>query len=331
MSCANPDSENFEENDGVEKLMAIVTRSSIGHSRRAFLGVMAAGAALISLPFSVRAAPGATGSAIAFDGDALILAHGTLSRSDDGKTWTSLPAPAGGGFQTLATHPDRPGRIAAGLTSRGVALSEDGGHSWETRSQGLPDAAVTAVTVAAAKPDTLYAAVRCDGVWQSEDAGRSWVFAMDRPWLADAERDLTALASVDLATGMGGIWIYAGTELGLTRVPDCFCRWQDVQPANAMDALASGKPPPAKSPLPEGEPIDALVSAASLPTRLYAALPSGIWESQDAGVVWSHRSNIRAAALAVHSANADRVVAVTGDGLVQSRDGGVNWNELARA
>ncbi|MBI1260615.1 MAG: exo-alpha-sialidase [Rhizobiales bacterium] len=232
---------------------------------------------------------------------------------------------------SLATHPGRPGRIAAGLAGGGIALSEDGGHRWEARSQGLPDAPAAAVTVAAAEPDTIYAAIRGDGLWKSEDAGRSWALAMDRPWLADAERDLTALASVDLATGMGGIWIYAGTELGLTRVPDCFCRWQDVQPGDAMDALASGKPAPSEAPLPEGETINGLVSAPSLPTRLYAALPSGIWESQDAGVVWSQKLNTRALAVAVHPTNADHVVAITRDGLVESRDGGANWTALGRA
>ncbi len=300
-------------------------------SRRVVLGAMVAGAGLIGLPFSLRAAPGATGPAIAFDGDALILAEGTLSRSDGAGGWIELSAPAGGGILSLATHPGRPGRIAAGLTSGGVALSEDGGHGWEARNQGLPDAPATAVTVAAAEPDTIYVAIRGDGLWKSEDAGRSWVLAMDRPWFADAERDLTALASVDLVTGMGGIWIYAGTELGLTRVPDCFCRWQDVQPGDAMDALVSGKPAPSEAPLPEGETINALVSAASLPTRLYAALPSGVWESQDAGVVWSQKSNTRALAVAVHPTNADHVVAITGDGLARSRDGGANWTALARA
>lgn len=300
-------------------------------SRRAFLGAMATGAGLIGLPFSLRAAPGATGHAIAFDGDALILAEGTLSRRDGASGWMALAGPAAGSILSLTTHPARPGRVAAGLTSGGTALSEDGGHSWEARSQGLPDAPVTAVTVAAAEPDTIYAAIRGDGLWKSEDAGRSWALAMDRPWLADAERDLTALASVDLATGMGGIWIYAGTELGLTRVPDCFCRWQDVQPGDAMDALVSGKPVPMDAPLPEGETINALVSASSLPTRLYAALPSGIWESRDAGVVWSQRSNTRALAVAVHPTNADHVVAITGDGLFESRDGGANWTALVRA
>ena len=300
-------------------------------SRRVVLGAMVAGAGLIGLPFSLRAAPGATGPAIAFDGDALILAEGTLSRSDGAGGWIELSAPAGGGILSLATHPGRPGRVVAGLMSGGVALSEDGGHGWEARNQGLPDAPATAVTVAAAEPDTIYVAIRGDGLWKSEDAGRSWVLAMDRPWFADAERDLTALASVDLVTGMGGIWIYAGTELGLTRVPDCFCRWQDVQPGDAMDALVSGKPAPSEAPLPEGETINALVSAASLPTRLYAALPSGVWESQDAGVVWSQKSNTRALAVAVHPTNADHVVAITGDGLARSRDGGANWTALARA
>ena len=299
-------------------------------SRRAFLGAIAAGAGLIGLPFSLRAAPGATGPAIAFDGDALILAKDTLSRSDGAGVWIDLSDPTAGGILSLATHPGRPGRIAAGLTRGGIALSEDGGKNWESRSQGLPDGPVAAITVAAAEPDTIYAAIRGDGLWKSEDAGRSWVLAMDRPWLVDAERDLTALASVDLATGMGGIWIYAGTELGLTRVPDCFCRWQDVQPGDAMDALVSGEPTPMEAPLPGGETIKALVSAPSLPTRLFAALPSGIWDSQDAGVRWSQKLNTRALGVAVHPNNADFVVAITGDGLIESRNGGMNWTALAR-
>ncbi len=311
--------------------MTTMTKDFTRLSRRAFLGAMAAGAGLMSLPISLRAAPAAAGSAIAFDGDALILARDTLSRRDGGEGWMELSLPAAGGILSLATHPGRPGRIAAGLTSGGIALSEDGGHRWEARSQGLPGAPVTAVTVAAAEPDTIYAAIHGDGLWKSEDAGRSWALAMDRPWLADAERDVTALASVDLATGMGGIWIYAGTALGLTRVPDCFCRWQNVQPGDAMDALASGKPAPSEAPLPEGETINGLVGAASLPNRLYAALPSGIWESQDAGVVWSQRLSTSALAVAVHPTNADHIVAITGDGLVESRDGGANWTALARA
>ncbi|MDP2739607.1 MAG: hypothetical protein Q8O82_13135 [Pseudorhodobacter sp.] len=82
-----------------------------------------------------------------------------------------------------------------------------------------------------------------DGLWRSADAGATWAFAMDRPWIAEAEREVLALASVNLASGMGGIWIYAGTGRGLTRVPDCFCRWQDVVAGDAMDALVADNAP----------------------------------------------------------------------------------------
>jgi photosystem II stability/assembly factor-like uncharacterized protein len=308
--------------------MTTTRKFSTRLSRRVFLGAMGASVGFSGLPFNLRAAPKSPGRAIAFDSDALILADSTLSRNDG--DWSPLPVPTPGDILSLATHPGRPGRILAGLTSGGVALSEDGGYGWEAKSKGLPDAPATAVTVAAAEPDTFYAAILGDGLWKSDDAGQSWALAMDRPWLAKAERDLTALASVDLATGMGGIWIYAGTELGLTRVPDCFCRWQDVQPGDAMDALVSGEPTPMEAPLPGGETIKALVSAPSLPTRLFAALPSGIWDSQDAGVRWSQKLNTRALGVAVHPNNADFVVAITGDGLIESRNGGTNWTALAR-
>ncbi len=311
--------------------MRAMTQISNRLSRRAFLGALLVGTGLINLPLGVRNAFAATRLSIAFDGDALILAGKTLSRSDGSGGWREMPAPAANGILSLATHPGRPGRIAAGLAGGGFAISEDGARTWETRSTGLPDAPVSAVTIAVGEPNTIYAAIRGDGLWKSEDAGGSWALAMDRPWLADAEHDLTALASVDLATGMGGIWIYAGTELGLTRVPDCFCRWQEVQPGDAMDAFASGKPAPSEAPLPEGETINGLVSAASQPARLYAALPSGIWRSQDAGVVWSQISGTASLALAVHPTNADHVVAIRGDGLVESRDGGANWTALAGA
>ena len=292
---------------------------------------MSLGAAgVLALPVASRAAEPAQSplAALAFDGDALLAAGPNLSRSDDGgRSWTPLPVPAD--ILALATHPERPGRIVAGLATGGVVLSADGGHTWERRADGLATGEVDAVAIAATQPDMIYAAIRGDGLWKSEDAGRSWSLAMDRPWLDEVERDLLTLASVDLATGMGGIWIYAGTQTGLTRVPDCFCRWQDVQPGNAMDALVSGDAPPSEAPLPAGEPIHALASAPSAPETLYAALPSGVWTSRDAGVVWSRLMPGDASAVAVHPANPDHIVAALDGGLKQSRDGGATWPALA--
>ena len=297
-------------------------------SRRAFL---AAGAAVVctAFPRSLLASRWPGGGALAFDGDMLVAAGESLVRLDrSGDSRDDLPAPARP-ILALASHPDRPGRLFAAPEGDGALRSDNGGRTWRAAGAGLPAAQVAALAVAAAAPDTIFAAVVGDGLWRSEDAGESWSFVMDRPWIAEAEREVLALASVNLASGMGGIWVYAGTEAGLTRVPDCFCRWQDVVAGDAMDALAAGAAPPPPAPLPAGEPVLALASAPAAPERLHAALPSGLWASVDGGVAWTRQSELRAAALAIDPKDPDHIVAATGGGLSQSRDGGATWTALA--
>lgn len=298
-------------------------------SRRRFLAAGAAAVAgLVLHPVALRAQPLSV-TALAFDGDDLVVARGSEVRRliVTGK-WDSLPVPGTTRVLGLATHASRPGLILAGLESGAVVVSIDGGRSWRDRSSGLPGGRVAALTVAATKPETFYVSVLGDGLWQSDDEGRTWSLAMDRPWLDEQEQDVVALASVELATGMGGIWIYAGTNVGLTRVPDCFCRWQDVQPGDAMDALASGSAPKSAAPLPQGEAVRALVSALAEPETLYAALPSGVWVSHDAGFVWSRLIEGRSSAIAIHPTNTAHVVAEIDGVLQQTADSGSGWSAL---
>lgn len=293
--------------------------------RKVLAAVLGSGLATV-LPRLVQAAVDGDPAALAFDGDTILLADRGLFVSDDaGQTWTA--AETLGNVLSLATHRDRPGRVVAGLAEGGVSISEDGGASWRIFEARLPDGEITAVAIASRNPDMIYASLRGDGLWKSEDAGATWSLAMDRPWLDDAERELLSLASVELETGMGGIWIYAGTEVGLTRVPDCFCRWQDVQPGNAMDSLVAGEAPPSEAPLPGGEPILSLASAPSAPEVMYAALPSGLWASQDGGVIWQKRASIAATAVAVHPRDETYIAALLGGILKISRDGGATWIE----
>lgn len=298
-------------------------------SRRAFLATVIGGAATVALPTISTADTGQTHfRALAFDGNRLIASgRNLIASNNDGRNWTELASP--GRVLALATHLDRPGLVVVGLAEGGVTVSTDGGQSWRTGMVGLPVGEVGAVSVAARDPNLMYAAIRGDGLYKSEDAGDSWSLAMDRPWLDDAERDPLALVSVDLDTGMGGIWIYAGTEVGLTRVPDCFCRWQDVQPGNAMDALVSGDAPPPETPLPMGEPVLSLASSPSAPEKLYAALPSGLWASADGGVVWKLVADGAASAVAVHPYDKTHIAAVMGGTLKLSRDGGATWTATA--
>ena len=296
-------------------------------SRRAVLGGAIGGLALAALGprISLGAPDGGDPRALAFDGRALVLARNGLWRSGDGGTsWMQLPVP-GAEITALAARSADEGRIFAGLGSGKVMVSHDGGISWSDAGRDLPGASVRALAVAAHEPDRLYAAVEGDGLWTSADAGESWEFAMDRPYQDGAERDLLTLASVNLETGMGGFWIYAGTASGLTRLPDCFCRWQEVQPGNAMDALVSGDAPPPEKPLPAGEAVLSLAVSPQEPTLLYAGLPSGIWKSADAGVSWAKVSDPETRQLAVDPGDPLHVVAVTGAGILTSRDGGLTW------
>lgn len=306
-------------------------KNSKALSRRAFL----AGCAIaVSVPLGAAAearplpAFGAVES-LAYDGSAILLAAGGLWRSEDGgATWTGLPQLPGGVVSALATHPERPGTVYAAQAD-GVLRSDDGGATWQEAEAGLPEAPVEALAIAADKPDTVLASVSGDGIWRSKNGGEHWELVMDRPFADGAERDVLALASVASATGMGGIWIYAGTEQGLTRVPDCFCRWQDVQPEGAMDALVAGAAPAEEAPLPEGEAVLALALSHANPDVLYAGLPSGIWKSADAGVVWEKLAPGRTENLAVHPEESARVVAAGNGDVRISSDGGLTWTALA--
>lgn len=297
-------------------------------SRRGVLAILGGVAAAGLLPTPRARAGGASSSALAFDGDVLVVAGAQVLRFDPSGDAILLPAPRSP-IRALACHPDRPGRLFAARIGGGLDRSGDGGRTWAAASDGLPLAQVTALAIAAGAPDTIYAALAGDGLWRSEDAGTSWSFVMDRPWLSEAEREVLTLASVNLASGMGGIWIYAGTDQGVTRVPDCFCRWQDVVAGDAMDALVAGTPPAPDAPLPEGEPVSALVSAYNAPERLYAALPSGLWASADGGVAWENRSSLHARALAVDPADPDHIAIASETELKYSRDGGAAWATLA--
>lgn len=309
-----------------------MTLLDVRPTRRTMLGAAACGLAAMALaPTRLwAAAPEAVSPvALVFDGEALLLAARDLRRSTDGgATWAVLPG-APEEIAALAADPGRPGRVFAGLGSGGVRLSVDSGESWADAGQGLPAAPVRALAVAAEAPDTIYAAVEGDGLWTSSDAGQSWALAMDRPWLEGAERDLLALSSVSLDTGMGGIWVYAGTETGLTRVPDCFCRWQDVRPGNAMDALVAGEAAPEVKSLPAGQPVRSLAVSLRKPELIHAALPSGIWRSADAGVTWADAYAADALCVAAEPGDPHHIVTATAGGLVTSRDGGITWTAPA--
>jgi photosystem II stability/assembly factor-like uncharacterized protein len=99
----------------------------------------------------------------------------SLIRSGDGgATWTvisaGLPLESVG---SLAVDPRNPDMVYAGVGSRGLWKSTDGGQLWAQTGSALAGHAFTSL-LASEVPDRLYAAVDGNRVFRSDDGGATW-------------------------------------------------------------------------------------------------------------------------------------------------------------
>jgi photosystem II stability/assembly factor-like uncharacterized protein len=101
----------------------------------------------------------------------------------------------------------------------GVFKSTDSGMTWNEINTGIGGPDVHGLAIDPNTPSKLYAAVRekGEGIYRSTDGGGKWTRVDDGP-----EGEIKVLKSVNIPTGMGGIFLYAGTSTGLQRSPDCF-------------------------------------------------------------------------------------------------------------
>ena len=95
-------------------------------------------------------------------------------------------------YASMWDHDREPWYIRSGGPGSGFWKSTDGGDTWEEINAGLPDLmGKTAIDVSPADPDRLWALVEADedvdGVYRSDDGGKSWT-------LASSERQLRGRA-----------------------------------------------------------------------------------------------------------------------------------------
>ena len=146
--------------------------------------------------------------------------NGMLQSKDEGRSWVAVPLPEGlKGIDVMAlvADPSNPQVLYAGTHERGVLRSRDGGKTWDEVNSGLGGRDVHGLTIDPNRPRVLHASVVEKGIYRTSDGGAKWIRVDDGP--GDAE--VKALASVNIPTGMGGIFLYAGTPVGLLRNPDC--------------------------------------------------------------------------------------------------------------
>jgi photosystem II stability/assembly factor-like uncharacterized protein len=164
--------------------------------------------------------------ALAFDAAGRVLwlgAHTGLYRSEDnGRSWTKVPLPAtphGPDVMAIAPHPTERAVLYAGTHEAGVLKTTDGGKVWTPVNTGLKGLDIHGLAIDPNAPDKLHALVRDQGagLYRTTDGGGAWVRVDDGP-----VGETKVLGSVNAPTGMGGIYLYAGTGEGLQRSPDCF-------------------------------------------------------------------------------------------------------------
>ena len=121
-------------------------------------------------------------------------------------------------LHSLAVDPQT-GTLLMG-THHGLYESRDEGKSRQKRTLkgDVPGTDFMTMVADPANPKLTYAGGHDLAVLKSEDGAASWSRVDDGP----ENPNVTSLTSVPIPTGMGGIFLYAGTAAGLFRSADCF-------------------------------------------------------------------------------------------------------------
>lgn len=246
--------------------------------------------------------------------DELFLGARPIYRSGDGgKTWKAIEGipkvEKRANITSISIDPSDAQIMYATGHGVGVVKSTDSGQTWQNASSGLDDMSTEGFAIDAKDPHKLYVWVLGTGLYRSNDAAKSWQRVDDGP----KKQEIRALVSVNGPTGMGGIWLYAGLDVGVMKSPDCFCGWDRLPNAG----------------LPEGR-IYSLAADPSNPEVLYAGLRGGVFKTIDSGETWSPvTSLVEDAVVSVNAAKPKEIYAVGADGtLVSSKDAGNSWTKV---
>ncbi len=146
---------------------------------------------------------------------------GLFRRAIGGRAWKKVPVPAKRpnlDVMAIVLDPKQANSIFIATREDGMFASADGGTGWSRINNGLGglDAEGLAIDPNDGK---LHAAIRAKqpGIYRTTDGDNKWDRVNGGPG-----KEINFLSSVNISTGMGGIFLYAGTAEGLYRSPDCF-------------------------------------------------------------------------------------------------------------
>jgi ligand-binding sensor domain-containing protein len=144
-------------------------------------------------------------------------ARGLRRSGDQGRTLQEVALPAkatAAGITAVAVDRRTTLVVYVATGGAGIFRSEDLGASWSAGNAGLDGLDIRGLA-AAPNDGRLHSQVRGKGLYRSFDGARGWERVDNGP-----AGKISTLASVNLPTGMGGIFLYAATDQGLVRGPD---------------------------------------------------------------------------------------------------------------
>lgn len=193
------------------------------------------------------------------------------SGSLDAMKWRCIGPARGGRVVAVAGDPDDPMTFYFGACAGGIWKTVDGGIYWRCISDGfLSSAAIGAIAVSRSDTNVVYAGtgettIRIDvsygdGVYKSDDAGRSWVHVglketkhIGRICIHPRDPNLVYVAALGDAFG-------ANEERGIFRSKDGGKTWKKIldrgPDAGAVDMSMDPNNPASSSP-PSGRPAAA--------------------------------------------------------------------------
>ncbi|MEE2772080.1 MAG: glycosyl hydrolase [Bacteroidota bacterium] len=284
----------------------------------------------------------------------LFLITGVISSAQnfDEKLYESLEyrliGPFRGGRSAAVTGvPGEPDLYYFGATGGGVWKTENGGETWESISDGFFGGSIGAVTVAPSDHNVIYvgggeSTIRGNvssgnGVWKSEDAGKSWKYmglpeSRHIPRIVVDPNDYNTVYAAVLGN------IYKPTEeRGIYKSTDGGKNWKKIlfanQDAGAVDLVMDST-----------NPRILYASTWNLRRTPYSLSSGGpgsaLWKSTDSGETWKEISKnngfptdtLGIIGVTVSPVNSDRVWAIVENkdkgGVYRSDDGGQKWNHV---
>ena len=229
---------------------------------------------------------------VADDPSRILFGHhgGVLSSRDGGRSWQQLPT--GSDAMGLGAAPD--GSIV--IAGHGVfAQSSDDGRTWQEIAAALPSVDIHGFARDPGDPARMWVYLATGGLWESLDAGRTWVMVQD-------DNILFPVA----VGGPSGTRLFGLTGESLASSEDGGRTWRNVA-------------------TPELYPMTSL-AATSDGTVLVAGGPDGLARSDDGGATWAKLPLAEQAFAVAVTADGQTIGVVTrSTEFFRSDDGGQTW------